>query len=177
MKRTKEMCLCALFTALICASAYIKIPTPLLPITMQTLFVSLAGLILGSRKGFLSVAVYVFIGLLGIPVFAEGGGLSYVLKPSFGYILGFALSAFITGKLAEKKCIFKNFLLSSMAGMMCVYAVGIIYYYFISTLYLGNQIELKNLLIYCFLLTLPCDIIMCVLASTVGMRLKNAIKI
>ncbi|MBQ2827645.1 MAG: biotin transporter BioY [Clostridia bacterium] len=176
MKRTKEMCLCALFTALMCASAYIKIPTPLLPITLQTLFVSLAGLILGSRKGFLSVAVYVFIGLTGIPVFAEGGGLSYVLKPSFGYIVGFILSVFITGKLAEKKCNYKNFLLSSLAGMIAVYAVGIVYYYLISTLYLGNQIEIKNLFIYCFLLTLPGDILMCVLASTVGKRLKNAIK-
>ncbi len=177
MKRTKEMCLCALFTALICAGAFIKIPAPLLPITLQTLFVSLAGLLLGGKKGAMCVGVYIFIGLIGIPVFAEGGGLSYVLKPSFGYILGFAVSAFITGKLAEKKCDYKNFLLSSFAGMIAVYAVGIVYYYLISTLYLGNQIEFKNLFIYCFLLTLPGDILMCVLASTVGKRLKNAIKV
>ena len=177
MKRTKEMCLCALFTALMCASAYIKIPTPLLPITLQTLFVSLAGLILGSRKGFLSVAVYTFIGLAGIPVFAEGGGLPYILKPSFGYILGFTLSALITGKLAEKKCTFKNFLFSSLTGTVCVYTVGLIYYYFISTLYLVNQIEIKNLFIYCFLLTLPGDILMCALASAIGKRLKKMIKL
>lgn len=177
MKRTKEMCLCALFTALICAGAFIKIPTPLLPITLQTLFVSLSGLLLGGKKGALCVGVYIFIGLLGVPVFAEGGGLSYILKPSFGYIIGFALSAFITGTLAEKKCTYKNFLFSSFAGMLAVYAVGIVYYYFISTLYLGNHIEIKNLFLYCFLLTLPGDILMCVLASTAGKRLKNAIKI
>lgn len=176
MKRTKEMCLCALFTALLCASAYIKIPTPLLPVTFQTLFVSLAGLLLGSKKGPISVAVYVFIGLIGIPVFAEGGGLSYVLRPSFGYIIGFILSAFVTGKLAEKKYTFKNFLLSSMVGLICVYAAGLVYYYFISTMYLGNQLEIKNLFIYCFLLTLPADIIMCILASTIGKRLKSTIK-
>lgn len=176
MKRTKEMCLCALFTALTCASAYVRIPAPLLPITLQTLFVSLAGLVLGGKKGFWSVALYIFIGLTGIPVFAEGGGLSYVLKPSFGYILGFALSAFVTGKLAEKKCTFKSCFLSSLAGTACVYAVGLVYYYLISTLYVGNQIEIKNLFLYCFLLTLPGDVIMCVLAATIGKRLKNAIK-
>lgn len=177
MKKTKEMCFSALFTALLCASAYIKIPTPLLPITLQTLFVSLSGLILGKKRGFLSVAVYIFIGLVGIPVFTEGGGLSYILKPSFGYIIGFAIAAYVTGSLAEKKCTFKNFLFSSMTGMMCIYAIGIAYYYLISTFYIGNQIEIKSLFIYCFLLTLPGDILMCILASTVGKRLKSAIKV
>lgn len=176
MKKTKEMCLCALFTALMCASAYIKIPTPLLPITLQTLFVSLAGLILGSKKGFLSVAVYIFIGLAGIPVFTEGGGLSYLLKPSFGYILGFAVSAFVTGKLAEKKCTYKSYLLSSMAGMMCVYAIGLVYYYFISTVYIGNQMEIKKLFLYCFLMTLPGDVAMCALAASIGKRLRSAVR-
>lgn len=176
MNKTKEMCICALFTALICAGAFIKIPTPLLPITLQTLFVTLAGLLLGSKKGAACVGVYIFIGLLGVPVFAEGGGLSYILKPSFGYIIGFALSAFVTGKLAEKKCTYKNFLFSSFVGMLAVYAVGIVYYYLISTVYLGNRIEIKNLFLYCFLLTLPGDILMCILASTIGKRIKNIIK-
>ncbi len=176
MNKTKEMCICALFTALICAGAFIKIPTPLLPITLQTLFVTLAGLLLGSKKGAACVGVYIFIGLLGVPVFAEGGGLSYILKPSFGYIIGFALSAFVTGKLAEKKCTYKNFLFSSFVGMLAVYAVGIVYYYLISTVYLGSRIEIKNLFLYCFLLTLPGDILMCILASTIGKRIKNIIK-
>ena len=101
MQKTKEMCVTALFTALICAGAFIKIPTPLLPVTFQSLFVTLAGLLLGGKKGALSVGVYVFIGLLGIPVFTEGGGLSYILKPTFGYLLGFILCAFISGKIAE----------------------------------------------------------------------------
>ena len=177
MKRTKEMCLCALFTALICAGAFIKIPTPLLPVTLQTLFVTLAGLLLGGKKGAICVGIYVLTGLVGLPVFAEGGGFSYVLKPSFGYILGFILSAFITGKISEKKSTFRDLLFSSFAGMVAVYAVGIVYFYFISTFYLGKEIEIRDLFLYCFLLTLPGDVVMCVLASTVGKRLKSIIKI
>lgn len=177
MKKTREMCLCALFTALIAAGAFIKIPTPLLPITLQTMFTCLAGLLLGSRKGALCVGAYIFIGLIGLPVFAEGGGLSYVLKPSFGYLLGFALGAFITGKVAEKQTSFKLLLLASFAGMIAVYLIGIVYYYLISYFYLGNQIELRSLLLYCFLLTLPGDIVMCVLSSVIAKRLKKVLKI
>ena len=127
MKKTREMCICAVFTALMCASAFLRIPTPLLPITLQTLVVTLSGLILGSRKGALSTGVYVLIGLMGLPVFTEGGGLSYVLKPTFGYLLGFVIGAYITGKLAEKETSLKNYILSSFAGMFVIYIVGIIY--------------------------------------------------
>lgn len=176
MKKTREMCMCALFTALLCASAFLRIPTPLLPITFQTLFVTLAGLMLGGRKGALSTGVYVLIGLLGLPVFTEGGGLSYILKPSFGYLLGFIIGSFITGKLAEKEASLKNYILSSFAGMLVIYFVGIIYYFLISSFYLGNEIEIKKLLVYCFLLTLPGDILMCILASVIGKRLKRALK-
>ncbi len=176
MKRTREMCICAVFTALMCASAFIRIPTPLLSITFQTLFVTLSGLILGGKKGALSTSVYVLIGLIGLPVFTEGGGLSYILKPTFGYLLGFIIGSFITGKLAEKETSLKNCILSSFAGMFAIYIVGVAYYFLISSFYLGNEIDLKTLLVYCFLLTLPGDILMCILASIIGKRLKRALK-
>ena len=176
MQKTKEMCVTALFTALICAGAFIKIPTPLLPVTFQSLFVTLAGLLLGGKKGALSVGVYVFIGLLGIPVFTEGGGLSYILKPTFGYLLGFILCAFISGKIAEKENSLKNFLMSSFAGMLAVYVIGAAYYFLISRFYLGNDIEIRSLLVYCFLITLPGDVIMCFFASIIGKRLKKVLK-
>ena len=176
MKKTREMCICALFCALMCASAFIRIPTPLLPITFQTLFVTLAGLLLGGRKGALSTALYVLIGLIGLPVFIEGGGFSYILKPTFGYLLGFIMGSLVTGKLAEKEASLKNYILSSFAGMLIIYVVGVTYYYLISSFYLGNETDIKNLLVYCFLLTLPGDIVMCIIASVIGKRLKKVLK-
>ena len=176
MQKTKEMCLCAFLTALICVGAFIKIPAPL-PITLQTLFTCLAGLLLGGKLGSLSVLVYVFIGLTGIPVFAEGGGISYVLKPTFGYIIGFVIASFITGKIAEKQVSFKNFLLSSFAGMFVIYIVGIVYYLLISRFYFGSETNIKWLLTYGFLATLPGDIIMCILSSSLGLKLKKILKI
>ena len=66
---TRDLVLFALFTALIAIGAFIRIPVPFCPFTLQLLFTTLAGLLLGSRRGAASVAVYVFLGLIGLPVF------------------------------------------------------------------------------------------------------------
>ena len=73
--KTKKMVLCALFAALVAIGAFIQIPVPNLDyFTLQFFFVLLAGMLLGPRVGPLSIAVYVAIGLLGIPICAAGGG-------------------------------------------------------------------------------------------------------
>ena len=86
--RTYKMMLVALFAALIAVGAFIRVPVPLVPFTMQTFFVVLAGMLLGKKLGGASALVYLAIGLIGIPVFTQGGGIGYVLKPSFGYLIG-----------------------------------------------------------------------------------------
>ena len=78
---TRDMAMCALFTVLITAGAFIKIPVPVVPFTLQFLFTMMAGLLLGGRLGACSVALYGVLGLIGLPVFAEGGGIYYLLKP------------------------------------------------------------------------------------------------
>ena len=90
--KTKGVIYCGLFTALIAVGAFIKIPIPVVPFTLQYLFTMLAGLLLGSRLGTVSVLSYMLLGLAGLPIFSEGGGLWYVFKPSFGYIIGFAVA-------------------------------------------------------------------------------------
>ena len=83
---TKSMVLCAMFTALVAVGAFIQIPVPYMDyFTLQFFFVLLAGLILGGNKGAISVGCYVLLGLIGIPIFAAGGGIGYIFRPSFGY--------------------------------------------------------------------------------------------
>ena len=101
MTKTKSMIYCGLFTALIAAGAFIKIPVPVVPFTLQYLFTMLAGLFLGSRRGMISVVAYMLLGLAGLPIFSEGGGIWYIFKPSFGYIIGFCLGTYVTGLIAE----------------------------------------------------------------------------
>lgn len=99
--RTYKMILVALFAALIAVGAFIRVPVPLVPFTMQTFFVVLAGMLLGKKLGAASALVYLAIGLIGIPVFTQGG-IGYVLKPSFGYLIGFIVAAFITGAIVRR---------------------------------------------------------------------------
>lgn len=73
---TRELMLIPLFTALMIAGAFVRIPFPLLPVTLQAFFCALAGLILGPRLSAVSMAVYAALGLAGVPVFAQGGGIS-----------------------------------------------------------------------------------------------------
>ena len=97
--KTKDLVLCAMFVALIAVGAFIKVPVPVVPFTLQFLFTMLAGLLLGPVNGALAVVVYIVLGLVGLPIFTQGGGPGYIFQPSFGYIIGFAVAAYVTGRL------------------------------------------------------------------------------
>ena len=99
--KVREIALCALFIALVAVGAFIRIPVGTDVYTLQFLFTLLAGVLLGARLGAVAVGVYVLMGLVGIPVFASGGGPSYVLQPTFGYLVGFICQAYLTGALVR----------------------------------------------------------------------------
>lgn len=117
-----------------------KILLPVIPFSFQPFFCALSGIILGSKIGMLSHVIYIFLGLTGVPVFTQGGGPLYVLKPSFGFILGFAAQAYVTGKVSEglKVMNYKNSVISTLSGLFALNLVGIPYMYLILKFYLGN---------------------------------------
>ena len=90
------------FALLTAVCAKLKIEIGPVPVTMQTTAVLLSGILLGSKRGALSQISYLFMGLAGVPWFSRGGGLAYILSPTFGYIIGFVLTAFLVGLLAER---------------------------------------------------------------------------
>lgn len=174
----KEMTLCALFTVLIAVGAFIKVPVPVVPFTLQFLFTMLAGLLLGGRMGACSVAVYALLGLAGLPVFAEGGGIYYLLKPSFGYIIGFIIASYVTGRLVERldrRLTFARVLAANLVGLAIVYGVGMLYYYILCNYVIASPIGFGPLLLYCFVLAVPGDICLCFLAAELARRLKPAL--
>ena len=162
--KTKGVIYCGLFTALIAVGAFIKIPIPVVPFTLQYLFTMLAGLLLGPVNGALAV----------LPIFSEGGGLWYVFKPSFGYIIGFAVGTFVTGWIAEhmEKKTIARYLLANLAGLFCVYAVGMIYYYIICNFVINTPIAAGLLFLYCFVLAVPGDIALSILGAVVAKRVR-----
>lgn len=174
MTKIQTLAYCSLFTALIAVGAFIKIPVPVVPFTLQFLFTTLAGLLLGSKRGALSVVAYMVLGLIGLPIFSQGGGFGYVLIPSFGYIIGFCIGTLVTGLMAEraKKKTVPRYMLANFVGLLIVYAVGMLYYYIICNYVIDTPIAFGPLFLYCFVLAVPGDICLCILAALLVKRVK-----
>lgn len=173
----KEMVTAGLFTALVAAGAFIQIPVPGMDyFTLQFLFVLMAGILLGSRMGAVSVGVYVLLGLIGLPIFAAGGGIAYIFRPSFGYLIGFILTAFTTGLVVEKIKTpkFSSYLIAAFAGFVVTYGIGLVYKYLMLNFYVGDSTAFLLVLADCFPLDMPGDIVLCILSSLLAVRLRPA---
>ena len=179
MKRltTRELALCSLFAALIAIGAFLQIPLPNFDyFTLQFFFVLMAGMLLGARLGAMSAALYVLTGLLGIPVFAAGGGISYVLRPSFGFLLGFIVTAYCSGWIMEHgQRNWRTCFLAALAGLLATYGIGLVYKYMLLNYYTGTGISFYLLLLSCFPLDLPGDILFSILAAYDALRFPAAV--
>lgn len=169
---------CALFAALIAAGAFIQIPLPALPITFQTMFVLLAGMLLGPGPGMASCAVYLAVGLAGLPVFTRGGGFGYVLQPSFGFIIGFCFGALITGWFVKRtaKPGFRHYFAAGLAGTAAIYLVGMTYFWLIYRFIKGDTLGIGALFSICFLPVIPGDIAMLAVGSLIAVRLRPVLQ-
>jgi biotin transport system substrate-specific component len=119
----------SMFGALTAIGAFITIPMFPVPLTLQTMFTTLAGLLLGGPTAALSQVVYVLLGVIGLPVFAGGkAGLGVLLGPTGGYLLGFILGAYVIGVLAgtRKGSSPVRLVIAVVAGHFLIYGSGIL---------------------------------------------------
>ena len=124
----KKIVLVVIGTLLLTISAKIKVPFYPVPMTMQTFVVVLIGITLGWKLGLLTIFAYLFEGAIGLPVFAgtpeKGIGISYMIGPTGGYLVGFIASVFIAGFVNLNKNIFVKFSLISLA-IFAIYITGV----------------------------------------------------
>lgn len=154
---SRELTQVALFASLISiASLFLKLGGDVVvPFSFLPFMVMLAGALLGPRLGATSVLVYVLIGLMGVPVFAKPpfGGLTYIFQPTFGFLPGFVLAAYVIGKMVKAGTpvtappgTASDHILKYMAamavGIVVIYLVGIPYLYGIIKFYLGKPFTL-----------------------------------
>lgn len=131
----KTLLLASFFAALTGVAAYLTIPMPPVPFTMQTFVVLMSGLLLGPKYGPLSQVIYIASGLLGLPVFAGGtGGLHRVLSPSFGFLLGGILMSWVAGFWgrrveAEKEGAARRYAAVSLVASVALYAFALPCFY------------------------------------------------
>ncbi len=178
----RELSVGGLFAALIAGGAFVKVTLPTEPFpmhfTLQWFFVLLAGLLLNRRLAGAAVGVYLLVGLSGVPVFASGGGPAYLLRPTFGYLIGFAVAAYGMAWLCENIRVlnYAKLLLVSVAGLLVYYGIGVLYYWLVCRILIFQEITWQILLFQCFLLTVGEDFILCVAAASVAVRLRGLVR-
>ncbi|WP_394855027.1 biotin transporter BioY [Clostridium lamae] len=174
----RDKVMISIFASLTAIGAFISIPIPYVPFTMQFFFCSISGIILGAKKGSLSQLLYLFIGLIGIPVFTKGGGPQYIFQPTFGYLIGLIVASYVIGKVVElRNNNFKNLLLANILGIIFIYLIGVSYFYLINKFYLGIDMTISLAIYQGLLLTLPGDLIKSIITALVSVRVVNTIKL
>ncbi|MFA9397616.1 MAG: biotin transporter BioY [Clostridiaceae bacterium] len=177
--KTRDIVLIGAFAALTAIGAlFLSIPIKPVPITLQTFFTALSGVILGSKRGAMSQLVYVLLGLIGIPVFAGfTGGLGVIASPSFGFLIAFIVGAYVIGKITENLKKENNILTgikllaAVFCGYMVIYLIGLPYMYFILHVVMGSSITVLESLKVGMLIFLPGDIVKCIIISIIGVAL------
>lgn len=164
----KNVCLVALFAALICVLSPLSIPIGAVPLSLATLVVYITSACLG-KKGTLSVLVFILLGAIGLPVFSSfQGGFSVITGLTGGYILGYVPCAFVTGFASDRwqrKPL--PLLLSMLTGTVILYAVGTLQYMLLS----GNP--LLPSLLACVVPFLPGDAVKILAALLLAIKIKN----
>ena len=129
-KILKNLFIALIGTIILAISSKIKIPFYPVPMTMQTLVILMIGIIFGWKLGVSTVALYLFEGMIGLPVFAgtpeKGIGLIYFTGPTMGYLVGFLVAVFFAGKFSYDDNWIKNFIKLTFATSF-IYILGIIW--------------------------------------------------
>ena len=165
--KVKDMILIALFAALTAIGAFIKIPIPYVPITLQVLFCAYSGLLLGAKCGLYSQLTYLAVGLIGIPIFTNGGGPAYILQPTFGYLVGFALCSYIIGRLTQnlKEYKFHRIFGAVLVGLVGVYIFGLTHLYIIMNFYLHKPMSVTAVIGAGLIPFIPTDLLSAIIVS------------
>ena len=170
----RDMALCALFAALTAVCAWISFPISEISITLQTFAIFLALGVLGGKRGTIAIAVYILLGLVGLPVFSGfRGGFGVLMGATGGYILFFLGSGLlywlITGLLGDKPWVR---LTAMILGNLLCYAFGSLWFY---QVYIGagKEITLTVILSMCVTPYIPMDAAKILLAFLLTGRLKR----
>lgn len=130
------------FSILTAISAQISIPIKPVPFTLQTMIVLLAGAFLGAKNGAYSQLLYLFIGAIGFPVFAQTAdgtmGFARLIGPTGGYLIAFPIAAYLVGLLTKKNQKYLTVIISMFIAELVVIAFGTLYLYLT---YLHNFVD------------------------------------
>ena len=155
---------------LLAVSSKVQVPFWPVPMTMQTFVIFLIGMTYGWKLSFFTVLVYIFEGAMGLPVFATGSGLLYLMGPTAGYIYGMLFAATIIGLLAERG--FSKSYLMSLFSLL----IGSIIIFIMGVGYLGSIIGYEKAIDFGLLPFIPSELFKIALAVVLIPSLSKFIK-
>lgn len=173
--KTRNLIECAIFAAVICVFSVMTIPTGIIPVTMGTFGIMLTAAVLGWKKGTVAVLVFILLGAVGLPVFSGfKGGIGVLAGPTGGYITGYIVMSLVSGaltaRLPQKRAAQIGKVFAALVlGMALCYALGTIQFMFVA------QKSLAASLAICVTPFIPFDVIKCVLASFIGVSVRNTL--
>ncbi|MDR3543173.1 MAG: biotin transporter BioY [Desulfosporosinus sp.] len=131
--KTRKLAMTSVMAALMCLAGMLLHWSPgLVPFSILPVFVLMSGIILGAEYAAMAMLVYLVLGLFGLPVFSTApyGGLGYILKPTFGFLLGYVAAAYIVGRVYREGSLWRA-IAGVLAGLFTLYLFGLIYLYII----------------------------------------------
>lgn len=170
---TRNMLLISLFAALTAIGAFIRIPTPIgVPFTLQFLFCAYGGLFLGWRNAGYAQGLYVGLGLLGLPIFTQGGGIGYIFQPSFGFLIGFIFAAIVIG---YGRSLLRSYHVLPLLGIVLfglfvLYLTGFAYLYLLLNYYMNASLTGMQVFSVGILPFILPDLIWCLVIAVTGVK-------
>ncbi len=168
-ERTKTIVYIALMTAITVGLSFVKVPFYPVPFTLQTLAAMLAGILLKRWAGVASQTLYIALGLIGLPIFTQGGGLGYVFNPTFGYLLFLPVMTLLVSLLHKR---FK--VLGIVFPAVLQLAFGAFYYIIIFNIPLEG---VGKTLLSFLVVFIPAEILKAICAYFVGVKIKNRLTV
>lgn len=181
-KKSHVIARMSIILALLIVTAKLIIPLPLFDyLSLQIITVYLIYPTLGMKNGLIVTFSYLILGLLGLPLFASGGGYAYIFKPTFGFLLSFVtlpiIQSFISNKFNNvTHSSFIKIFLMNFCCLFYIYLIGIIYKIFILSCYTKNMSSLSILIGITTLIDFSCDLLLVMIASLIIFKLSRANK-
>ena len=168
---TRELTTCALLAALTAVCSQISIPLPMVPLNLALLAVYLSGTLLGPMLGAASQLIFICVGAVGIPVFANfSGGVGVLAGPTGGYLLGYLAAGLVTGLCTRGKPGFWRLCGAMALGLLLCYTFGTIWFLVLTGKTLAGALAI------CVFPFLPGDALKIAAAAAVTLRLRGPLK-
>ncbi len=174
---SKNLAYSGIFLALLCVSGVFSIQLTTINLSLQIAIIFILSCLLEKKLAALTVIAYLILGLIGLPVFSKGGGFGYVFQPSFGFLLGFVIGAYVLSAIYSSPAIKSKplaYIIGIISSLFIVYILGSVYMYLLLNLYMGVEYTAAKTLSVAVIPFIPFDIAKAVLSYFIIIALEKA---